>query len=61
MFSFRPFGGSVTTFSDRCKIPSGNLSVGSVVSHRRNSFAGLVIFSKIFSSVLSHEGNRWQF
>ena len=61
MFSFKPFGGSVTTFSDRCKIPSGNLSVGSVVSHKRNSFAGLVIFSKIFSSVLSHEGNRWQF
>ncbi len=42
MLSFNPSGGSVTTFRDRCNIPRGNLSVGSVVNHSRKSSCGSV-------------------
>ena len=42
MLSLRPLGGSLTTLSERCRMPSGKASVGSVVSHRRKSGCGLV-------------------
>ena len=45
----------------RCSTPSGKRSVGSVVSHSLKSGCGLLIFSRIFSRVLSHLGSRWQF
>lgn len=52
---------SHSTFSDFCSIPIGKPSVGSVVSQRRKSGWGFVIFSRAFSRVISHLTNRWQF
>ena len=37
MLSLRPLGGSVTTLRLRCRMPMGNRSVGSVVSHSLKS------------------------
>ena len=41
-------------------MPSGNLSVGSVVNHRRNDSWGFVIISSFFSSWTSQLASRWQ-
>lgn len=54
IFSFKPSGGSVTTFNDFYKIPKGNSLVGYVVSHSLKSLWGFSICSKLFSSTLSH-------
>lgn len=50
-----------STFNDFCNIPIGKPSVGSVVSQRRKSGWGFVIFSRAFSRVTSHLTKRWQF
>lgn len=42
-------------------MPSGNLSVGSLVSQSLKSLWGFCRRSKIFSNVLSQRGSRWQF
>lgn len=49
------------TFKDFCSIPIGKPSVGSVVSQRRKSLWGFVIFSRAFSRLTSHFTKRWQF
>lgn len=61
MFNFKPFGGSVTTFKDLCKMPIGNDGIGSVVIHSLKSGCVLVSFSSSFSSSRSHRAKRWQF
>mmetsp|Transcript_36345 Transcript_36345/g.86019 ORF Transcript_36345/g.86019 Transcript_36345/m.86019 type:complete len:282 (-) Transcript_36345:11152-11997(-) len=60
MFSFSPFGGSVTTLRHFWRMPRGKASVGSVVIHNRKSVCGFVVCSRIFSRVLSHDARRWQ-
>merc|ERR1719420_2337107 len=57
IFSLSPFGGSVTTFNDICKIERGKLSDGSVVIQSLNSLCGFIssIFSRMPSSfICSH-------
>jgi hypothetical protein len=62
MFAERPSGGSVTTLSDLCKIPSGNLigavgSIGLVVNQRRKPLSGLfkpsIVDSRVFNQEVS--------
>ena len=43
------------------RIPSVNLSVGSVVSHKRKSGDGLVMFPKNVSRLRSQFSSKWQF
>lgn len=50
-----------STFKDFCRIPMGKPMVGSVVSQRRKSGWGSVIFSRAFSRLTSHRTKRWQF
>lgn len=56
-----PPGWGSPTFKDFCRIPTGKPLVGSVVSQRRKSGWGSVIFSKAFSRWTSHFTRRWQF
>ena len=63
MFAERPSGGSVTTFSDLCRMPSGNLigavgSIGLVVNQRRKPLSGLLRPSIVDSSVLNHDVSK---
>ena len=61
MLSLRPSGGSVTTLRLRCRMPRGNLSVGSVVIHSLKSGWGLPRPLSIVSRVLSQLMSRWVF
>ena len=44
-----------------CRIPMGNFSVGSVVSHSLKSLCGSLASLRMRSRVLSQEANKWQF
>lgn len=59
----RPSGGSITILFDLCSMPSGNESVGFVVSHNLKSLCAFLTWSdsKRRSSTGSHFFSRWQF
>lgn len=59
----RPSGGSSTRLLDLCRMPSGNTSVGFVVSHRRKSLCAFFTWSESSSRSRdgSHAFSKWQF
>lgn len=62
MLSFKPSGGSVTTFNAFWRIPSGKASVGWVVSHNLKSLFGLDRVYKNFSRWSFNQlESKWQF
>mmetsp|Transcript_34721 Transcript_34721/g.82805 ORF Transcript_34721/g.82805 Transcript_34721/m.82805 type:complete len:287 (-) Transcript_34721:1429-2289(-) len=62
MLSFMPLGGSVTTLSERCRMPMGNSGCGDDESHSRKEACGCRTgrLSMILSSSLSQDIIRWQ-
>lgn len=62
-FASSPSGGSTTILLLLCSIPSGNVSVGFVVNHKRKSLWDFLngSLSSNLSSVGNHFLSKWQF